>query len=98
MQQHSLQLVIRQKLANGTLPLNSIPRVWGGPGNGEMCDACEGIVTKDEMLIEGISLAGGRNPLQLHVECFHLWERERHAVVAKTEPAIPAVHDGPNGG
>ena len=35
MHQQGLQLIIRQKLKNGTLPNNSIPRVWGGPGNGE---------------------------------------------------------------
>jgi len=35
MHQQGLQLIIRQKLKNGTLPYNSIPRVWGGPGNGE---------------------------------------------------------------
>ena len=39
MHQQSLQLMIRQKLANGTLPYNSIPRVWGGPGNGETVTA-----------------------------------------------------------
>ena len=78
MHQQGLQLIIRQKLRNGRLPYNSIPRVWGGPGNGEACDTCDGIVTKDEWVIEGISLAGGRKPLQLHVECFHLWEQERH--------------------
>ena len=72
--------------------------MWGGPGNGETCDACDGIVTKDEWVIEGISLAGGRKPLQLHTECFHLWELKRHAFVAKTEPHIRAVHDGPNAG
>jgi len=79
MQQHSLQLLIRQKLQNGTLPYDSISRVWGGPGNGETCDACELIVTKDEWVMEGISLAGGRKPLQLHTECFHLWEQERRS-------------------
>ena len=84
MQDHDLQLMIRQKLTDGRLPLNSIPRVWGGPGNGETCDACEGIVTKDEFVIEGISLAEGRRPLQLHVECFHLGDQERHAVAART--------------
>ena len=88
MQQHSLQLLIRHKLANGTLPTNSIPRVWGGPGNGESCDACEIIITKDEWVIEGISLAEGRKPLQLHVECFHLWELERHAMAPG--PRAPA--------
>jgi hypothetical protein len=80
MQQHSLHLLIRHKLANGSLPINSIPRVWGGPGHGEICDASDEVVTKDEWVIEGISLADGRKPLQLHVECFHLWELERRAV------------------
>ena len=78
MHQLTLELVIRHKLQTGVLPHNSIPRVWGGPGNGETCDACESVITKDEWVIEGISLAEGRKPLQLHSECFHLWERERH--------------------
>ena len=68
MHQQGLQLIIRQKLHDGTLPTNSIPRVWGGPGNGEACDACDGTITKDEWVIEGISLAEGRKPLQLHAE------------------------------
>jgi hypothetical protein len=78
--EHSLLLMIRQKLTDGRLPFNSIPRVWGGPGRGETCDACEGDISKEEFVIEGISLAAGRKPLQLHVECFYLWERERHLV------------------
>ena len=96
MQDHHLQLLIRQKLADGRLPINSIPRVWGGPGNGETCDACESVITKDEWVIEGISLAEGRKPLQLHVECFHLWERERHTMAGETKPPIRAVGDGPD--
>jgi hypothetical protein len=44
------------------------------------------VITKDELLIEGISLAGGRKPLQLHVECFHLWELERRDVSVQTPP------------
>ena len=98
MHQQGLQLIIRQKLLNRALPYNSIPRVWGGPGNGEMCDACDGIVTKDEWVIEGIALTGGRKPLQLHTECFHLWEIERHAFVAKPELDSRAAPEGPDGG
>ena len=95
MHQQGLQLMIRQKLLNSALPYNSIPRVWGGPGNGEMCDGCDAIVTKDEWVIEGISLKGGRKPLQLHIACFHLWEIERHAFVAKPEPQSGTMpHDG----
>ena len=95
MHQQGLQLIIRQKLRDGTLPYNSIPRVWGGPGNGEMCDACNGIISNDEWVIEGIALTGGRKPLQLHTECFHLWEQERHAVVAS--PPLRAADGGPDG-
>jgi hypothetical protein len=69
--------LIRSKLADGRLPVNSIPRVWGGHGDGEICDACEQVVTKDQLVMEGISLAGGRKPLQLHTECFYLWDAER---------------------
>jgi hypothetical protein len=47
------RILIRIKLRDGALPQDSIPRVWGGPGNGETCDACEEIVTKSQMGIEG---------------------------------------------
>jgi hypothetical protein len=39
MELEALRPLIRSKLTDGRLPLNSIPRVWGGPGNGETCDA-----------------------------------------------------------
>ncbi len=95
MHQLTLELVIRHKLKTGALPRNSIPRVWGGPGNGETCDGCESIITKDEWVIEGISLAEGRKPLQLHAECFHLWERERHAGVDETKTPVWPKTTGP---
>jgi hypothetical protein len=81
--QDALRLLIRSKLADGRLPLNSIPRIWGGSGNGESCDACEIIVTKDEFVMERISLADGRRPPQLHARCFWLWESER-----RDQPAL----------
>jgi hypothetical protein len=87
----ALRLIIRGKLADGRLPLNSIARVWGGPGNGESCNACDGIVTNDEFVIEGISLAGGPRPLQLHVRCFWLWESERRQQLAPQELTTPPV-------
>ena len=61
----TLRLSIRDKLKHGRLPYNSIPRVWGGPGNNEVCDGCDQIVTQDQFVMEGISLAGGRRPLQV---------------------------------
>ena len=41
MESEALRLLIRQKLQDGRLPLNSMPRFWGGPADGEVCDACE---------------------------------------------------------
>jgi hypothetical protein len=77
-----LRLLIRAKLADGRLPLNSIPRMWGGPGNGESCHACDQIVTKDEFIMEGIAVNPAQIPIQLHVKCFYLWDEERRALPA----------------
>jgi hypothetical protein len=76
MDQDSTRLLIRQKLADGRLPYNSIPRLWGGPGAGETCDACEEKVAIPALVMEGIAI-GGHKPLQLHVQCFYLWDAER---------------------
>ena len=80
MDQHILRILIRTKLGDGRLPANSMPRVWGGPGNSEICDGCEEIVTKEQFVMEGISLANGRKPLQMHVACFHVWDDERRVL------------------
>jgi hypothetical protein len=70
--------LIRTKLQDGRLPVGNILRFWGGPGNGETCDACEDIITKDQMVMEGDSLTvGGGRPLQVHTECFRIWDAER---------------------
>ena len=92
MSSDALRLLIRAKLEQGRLPYNGIPRIWGAPGNGETCDACELIIPPSDMVIEGISMTGDvtdaskalpavdrRRPLQLHVTCFYLWDLERHA-------------------
>jgi hypothetical protein len=50
----TLRLIIRQKLAQGDLPHNSIPRFWGGPANNEACDACEETIGSGQLIIEAI--------------------------------------------
>jgi hypothetical protein len=37
----AIRLLIRQKVQDGRLPLGSIPRAFGRPGNWQKCDACE---------------------------------------------------------
>lgn len=76
MEQDTLRLLIRRKLAQGDLPQDSIPRFWGGPANGEECDACEETITSAQFIMEAISTTTNQG-LQLHVECFYLWDEER---------------------
>jgi hypothetical protein len=75
MDQPTLRLLIRDKLRNGGLPHNSIPRIWGGPGNGETCDVCEKIILKTQFVMEGRREGG--DGVKFHVECFYLWDHER---------------------
>lgn len=82
-----LRLRIRERLANGELPHNHIPRVWGGSGNGETCDGCRGTVTRAQMMMEGPLDAMGRG-VRFHVACFAVWDAERQ--VPGHEPSGPA--------
>ena len=67
-----LRRLIQSKLADGRLPYNGIPRVWGGAGNGETCDACDETITKKQLVMEGIGV--GKKGIQFHVSCFSVWD------------------------
>lgn len=86
MEKSALRLMIQEKLADGRLPHDHIPRVWGGPGNGETCDGCDETVTKTQMVMEGLSTTNGG--VQFHVACFYVWDMERQ--VLGHEPSGPA--------
>ena len=90
MDKPDLRILIRDKLADGRLPHDHIPRMWGGPGNGETCDGCGEIVTKTQMLMEGLSKRSGGegSGVQFHITCFHLWDVERQVV--GHDPSGPA--------
>jgi hypothetical protein len=75
MEEATLRL-IRNKLADGRLPQNSIPHLWGGARNGETCDAYEELSPKTQFVMEGVSTTGGLG-IQFHVGCLHMWEAER---------------------
>jgi hypothetical protein len=79
MTQPVLRLLIREKLAGGRLRHNSITRFWGGPGQGEICDACDEAVTNDQRVIENRDPQGGG--VQFHVACFYVWNVERQLLV-----------------
>ena len=78
MDQPTLRLMIHDKLADGRLPHNHIPRMWGGPGNGEICDGCGETVTKTQVVMEGLS--GKDRDVQFHVTCFHVWDATRQVL------------------
>jgi hypothetical protein len=55
-------------------------RFWGDPVDGEICDACDKPITKQQLAMEGIaSTIGGEKPVQFHVRCFPFWDTERRA-------------------
>ena len=45
---------------------------------GERCDACEAVLSLDQLLIEVTTV--GQMLLQLHVRCFELWKLEKQGV------------------
>ena len=77
MDQEPLRIHIRRKLQDGRLPHDGMRRVWSSPSAGETCDACDAVLMKDQMLMEGAALDLGRRHLQLHVRCFQVWDHER---------------------
>jgi hypothetical protein len=78
MDKPTLRLMIQDKLADGRLPHNHIPRMWGGPGNGEICDGCDETVTKAQMVMEGLS--GKDFGVQFPLACFYVWDATRRVL------------------
>ena len=94
MEAEALRLLIRSKLNDGGLPYNSMPRFWGGPGDGEQCDACDTRITKEQLAIEGIaSTHTDEKPIQFHVKCFYVWDAERRRAIAppRDSTLVPAL-------
>ncbi|PYM93257.1 MAG: hypothetical protein DME04_11930 [Candidatus Rokuibacteriota bacterium] len=79
MDPESLRLLIRRKLQDGRLPRDGIKKVWSSRSDGERCNGCDAILSKDQMLMEGVPMDLGRRLLQLHVRCFQVWDHERLA-------------------
>jgi hypothetical protein len=63
MDQEALRRLIRRKLRAGRLPRDGIKTVWSGPSDGETCDACDTVLAKTELLMEGVPLNPGRKAL-----------------------------------
>jgi hypothetical protein len=83
----SLRLLIRGRLESRALTRKGVQRASGGPGNGESCIACHGIIAETQFAMEGIDEHG--TVLQFHLECFSLWNIERRAL-AGVESGVQA--------
>jgi hypothetical protein len=75
MDQQTRRLLIQDKLLDGKLPHDSIPRVWGGSGHWKLRDGCDEIIERVQSLMEGINAKG--QGVQFHVECFYMWDYQR---------------------
>ena len=75
MEDEPLRALIRAKIADGSLPAMALRHVWGGPGQGKPCVACDETIPKGEH-----EIGGERAPLVVapfHVRCLLLWDSER---------------------
>ena len=89
----AIRLLIREKLKDGWLPYDSMPRFWGGAGNGEQCDACDEAISKDELVMEGIaSTPSNKKPIQFHVVCFQLWDTARRVSIRRRLSSPQSAH------
>jgi hypothetical protein len=85
-----VRLLIQEKLADGRLPHAHIPRIWGGPGNGETCDGCGETVSKAQTLMENLDTAG--RGVRFHVACFYVWDVARRTYGQRDRPSpLPSL-------
>jgi hypothetical protein len=63
MDAEAIRDLIRRKLHDRHLPHDAIRTVWSAPSDGETCDACDTVLTKDQLLMEGVTLDLGRKVL-----------------------------------
>jgi hypothetical protein len=77
MDQEVLRRVIRRKLKNRRLPHDGIKMVWTTPSGGETCDACDTVLTSDQLLMEAVTLGLGTRSIRMHIRCFQIWDLEK---------------------
>src|SRR4030095_9645885 len=62
MDQESLPLLIQHKIQERRLPHDD-QKVWSSPSDGEMCDVCDAVLTRDELLMQGSRWISAGGPL-----------------------------------
>ena len=85
MEIEALRLLIREKLEDGRLPHERISRVQSRPADGEKCDVCERRIAMPAQFVVMGTILAGRGSIQLHVQCFQLWDAERLGAIASPQ-------------
>ena len=71
-----LARIIGQKLNTGRLPQTSVPRIYGAPGVGGVCDACDKSLAPTQ-LVMSVPWPSRRTFAHLHADCFMAWNEVR---------------------
>jgi len=74
---NTLAEAVRQKIHDGSLPVDDPLKVWAGIGSGNPCASCEEPILRVQTEYE-VMYYDERPSIRLHVACYGLWEAERH--------------------
>lgn len=75
----TVRQVVRNKIADGTLPRDRVGSVSATYGADQVCDACSGPITPERILYK-LNRAGSL-VLLFHSECFTIWRDERNRLL-----------------
>lgn len=68
---------IAERIDDGRLPLTLQNEVTAGPGSGNLCPACDRLVTFTQAEYEAEYVgAGSHHQLNLHRACYVIWQAE----------------------
>ena len=67
--------IIRQKLRDGRLPSKRVASIFGGPGAGGRCGACNRELRSTQLVME-LPMFDGHVHF-VHGDCFSVWDAER---------------------
>ena len=71
-----LRKTIFRKLGTGLLPETGAPIVYGAPGAGGLCDACEHLLRPTQLVM---SVPFKEAFVYLHADCFTIWNALRQS-------------------
>src|SRR5215831_4058166 len=77
-----LHEMIRQKLAEDRLPQYSAPRIFGEPGVGGMCDACDKLLNPRQ-LVMWVPWPSKQTFAHLDADCFMAWRAMISSMAAR---------------